>query len=135
MSVVINDPAAGIVSAAPPENWLGAWATSADCTYCRNSAGRILAANLSFARKFGRASATLAEAQVAEFMHPDDLAGLHATAADLLRPPHRASSQHRWVTPQGVRWFAWDEVAICDDAGAIAAIRAVGRNITRQKLA
>ena len=135
MSVVTNDPVAGIVRASPPEPWLGAWATSADCAYCRDATGRILAANWSFARKFGCTPAALVEVPAAEFVHPDDLARLHGTATDLIRPPHRASTQHRWITPQGVRWFAWDETAICDDTGAIAAIRAVGRDITRQKLA
>jgi len=135
MSVAISDSVAGVVDVPPAENWLGAWETSADCAYCRSSAGRILAANLSFARKFGRASAALAEAQIGEFVHPDDLAQLHATAAELARPPHRATGQHRWLTPQGVRWFAWEETAVCDERGAVAAIRAVGRDITRQRLA
>jgi len=34
-----------------------------------------------------------------------------------------------------VRWFAWDEVAVCDNDGAVSAIRAVGRDSTRQRLA
>ncbi|MEY2877756.1 MAG: hypothetical protein RLZZ15_136 [Verrucomicrobiota bacterium] len=120
---------------APAENWLGAWATSADCAYCRTAAGKILAANQSFARKFGRAPATLAGADVAELLHPDDVPTLRAAATDLARPPHRATSQHRWVTPQGVRWFTWDEVAVSVDGGVVHAIRAVGRDITRQRLA
>src|SRR3954470_3137255 len=113
MSAVISDPITGVASAPPRENWLGAWETSADCAYCRNATGHILAANLSFARKFGRASAALVEAHVSELIHADDLPALHATASDLIRPPHRATGEHRWVTPQGVRWFAWDELAIC----------------------
>jgi len=40
MSVVISEPVAGLASAPPPENWLGAWETSADCAYCRTAAGR-----------------------------------------------------------------------------------------------
>ena len=135
MSVVISDPVVGTARSAPADNWLGAWATSADCAYCRDTAGRILAANLSFARKFGRASAALVAAEVAEFLHPDDLPALHATAAELARPPHRANGQHRWITPQGVRWFAWDETGLCDDTGTVTVIRAVGRDISRQRLA
>ena len=135
MSVATVDPIAGSAGEAPPENWLGAWDNSADCAYCRNSEGVILAVNLSFARKFGRGSASLAESHVAEFVHHDDLASLQSAATELMRPPHRATRQHRWVTPQGVRWFDWEEIALCDAAGAITAIRAVGRDITRQRLA
>ncbi len=51
MSVVTSsDPFAGVAPALPGENWLGAWETSADCAYCRDLTGHILAANLSFAR-------------------------------------------------------------------------------------
>jgi len=121
--------------AAPAESWLGAWENSADSAYCRDLTGRIVAANLSFARKFGRAAATLADANVAEFVHADDLPGLQAAATELARPPHRAVGEHRWLTPQGVRWFAWEETALRDEAGVFVAIRAIGRDITRQRLA
>ena len=117
------------------EPWLGAWENSADCAYCRDTAGHLIAANLSFARKFGRAAAALAETTVADFLHADDLPAMQAANGELLRPPHRTTSQHRWRTPQGVRWFAWEETALKDAAGAIVAIRAVGRDITRQRLA
>lgn len=126
---------ADLESPASPDHGLGAWENSADCAYCRTAAGEILAANLSFARKFGRPSSGLVQARVEEFIHTDDLPALHATAADLLRPPHRATGEHRWITPQGVRWFAWNEQAVCDATGAILTIRSVGRDITRQKLA
>ena len=135
MSVAISDPPDGVTQVAPPENLLAAWETSADCAYCRDSAGRILSVNLSFARKFGRTAAALSAANVAEFIHPDDLTSLRASVVELTRPPHRATGQHRWHTPQGVRWFAWDELAVCNELGAITAIRAVGRDITRQRLA
>src|SRR6201999_274575 len=106
------------------ELWLSAWENSADCAYCRDTAGRILAANVSFARRFGRAS--VIDTHVAEFVHIDDLATVLSTHADLARPPHRANSVHRWQTPQGVRWFDWEETALSDGAGHITAIRAIG---------
>ena len=119
----------------PAESWLGAWENSADSAYCRDLSGRILAANLSFARKFGRTAPALVNTSVSVFLHADDLAVLHATATELARPPHHTVGEHRWLTPQGVRWFSWDETALCDPAGAIIAIRAIGRDITRQRLA
>jgi PAS domain S-box-containing protein len=119
----------------PPEVSLGAWENSADCAYCRSPLGRIIAVNVSFARKFGRGSAALHDVDVAEFVHPEDLPALQSTVQELARPPHRAHRQQRWITPQGVRWFDWEEVALYDSIGAISAIRAVGRDITRQRLA
>ncbi|MBM3853366.1 MAG: response regulator, partial [Verrucomicrobia bacterium] len=62
-------------------------------------------------------------------------ATLDSAAAELSHPPHRATRQDRWRTPQGVRWFAWEEVALCDPDGGCFAIRAVGHDMTRQKLA
>src|SRR5829696_8252390 len=105
MSVVISEPVAGFVRGLPLITWLGAWETSADSAYCRDLNGRILAANLSFARKFGWSTTVLPETRVADFVHSDDIAALHATTNDIIRPPHRAVAEHRWLTPQGVRWF------------------------------
>jgi PAS domain S-box-containing protein len=135
MSVATTAPIVDLAGPPASESWLGAWETSADCAYCRDAAGRLLAANLSFARKFGRTSHALAAAHVADFVHADDLAAVLAANAELARAPHRATSQHRWITPQGMRWFAWDETALLDDTGVIVAFRAVGRDITRQRLA
>jgi len=134
MPAVISDSGAG-AAGAPAENWLGAWENSADSAYCRDLAGRIVAANLSFARKFGRAATALTDVNVSTLVHVDDLPALQATAGELVQPPHRAVAEHRWVTPQGVRWFAWEETALRDATGATIAIRAVGRDITRQRLA
>ena len=132
-SVLSREPFAGV--AAPHDSWLGAWETSADSAYCRSLDGHILAANLTFARKFGRAPASLTGASVSDLLHPDDLPALQATNVELRRPPYRAAGEHRWRTPQGVRWFAWEETGLRDDSGAVFAIRAVGRDITRQRLA
>src|SRR5882672_5245491 len=135
MSVVTSAPFLNGAVAPVAEPWLGAWENSADCAYCRDTAGRIIAANVSFARKFGRASSALTDTSVADFVHVDDAQALFTANAELVRPPHRTTSQHRWRTPQGVRWFAWEETALRDFDGVIVAIRAVGRDITRQRLA
>ncbi len=122
-------------SAAATDSWLGAWESSADSAYCRDPDGRILAANLSFARKFGRAPAALASAHVFDLLHPDDVPVFRGSATELTSPPHRTTSEHRWRTPQGIRWFAWEEAALHDEQGNLIAIRSVGRDVTRQHLA
>jgi len=79
MSAVTSAPFFDL--AAPPvaEPWLGAWENSADCAYCRDATGRILAANVSFARKFGLASAALEAASITDFIHTDDLPAVAAS--------------------------------------------------------
>ncbi len=135
MSVNMSDSAAGIADTLPAENWLGPWETSADPAYCRDLEGRVLAANVSFARKFGKPTAALVGATVTEFVHPDDVGALKSVVAELKRAPYTAVVEHRWLTPQGIRWFSWEKVALRDAEGSIVAIRAVGRDITRQRLA
>ena len=134
MSVMRSDSVAGIATP-PVETGLGPWENSADPAYCRDLAGRLLAVNLSFARKFGRTAASLSGTLVSELVHPDDLPSLHATIAEITEPPHRAVCEHRWLTPQGIRWFSWEKIAQRAANGDIVAIRAVGRDITRQRLA
>jgi two-component system cell cycle sensor histidine kinase/response regulator CckA len=135
MSVALLDSAS--VSAAAPaiETGLEAWENSADPVYCRDLRGRILAVNHSFARKFGRSHADLVGQSVAELVWPEDVPALESVVAELSRPPHRAVGEHRWRTPQGIRWFAWEKTALFDAAGQVVAVRAVGRDITRQRLA
>ena len=134
MTVLTRDSISSVAPIPPSDAGLGPWENSADPAYCRDVSGRLTAVNLSFARKFGRPANTLVGAPVSEFVHPDDVASMQGTTAELERPPHRAVCEHRWLTPQGVRWFAWEKIAQHDDAGAIISIRAVGRDITRLRI-
>jgi PAS domain S-box-containing protein len=118
-----------------PESWLGAWETSADPAYCCDLHGKLVAANLSFARKFGHSVPDVLGLEVRHFLGPDDRAAAPAVESELLRPPYRATCDQRWLTSQGLRWFAWEKTALQEPAGTVVAIRAVGRDITRQRLA
>jgi two-component system, cell cycle sensor histidine kinase and response regulator CckA len=122
-------------SAPVPPDRLGPWAHSADLAYCRSLDGRILDANVSFARKFGRPVAALENAAVAELLHPDDGPILQSTHGELARTARPAATEHRWVTPQGIRWLAWEETPLYDATGIFVAVRAVGQDITRLRLA
>lgn len=134
MSVMLSDSVAGVATP-PVDTGLGPWENSADPAYCRDVAGHLLAVNMSFARKFGRPAPSLTGMVVHELVHPDDLSLLVTSVAELERPPHRAVFEHRWLTPQGVRWFSWEEAALIDASGRMIGIRSVGRDITRQRLA
>jgi two-component system, cell cycle sensor histidine kinase and response regulator CckA len=135
MRAAMKDMAIDSPVAPPAESWLGAWETSADAAYCRDIAGRILAVNLSFARKFGRPAGAYVDTLASELLHADDVNLLHASLAEVSRAPHRTIGEQRWITPQGVRWLSWEETGLLDAAGSLIAIRAVGRDITRQRLA
>jgi len=133
MSVATTEP---VSDCKPPvETGLAGWENSADPVYCREPGGRILAVNLSFARKFGRTAAALVGQSVTELVWPEDAVKLLAAGADLQRPPHQTRDENRWRTPQGIRWFGWETTALLDPAGRVFAIRSVGRDITRQRLA
>ncbi len=133
MSVLLSDSITGEPS--PVDNLLGPWENSADPAYCCGPDGRLIAGNLSFARKFGRAVSMLRGLSLLELIHPDDAALEQTSFAELARPPHRGVTENRWMTAAGIRWFAWEKAAQLDANGQITAIRAVGRDITRQRLA
>ncbi len=135
MSAKKSDPADGVAMAPPLDAWLGAWETSADPAYCRDLDGRVIASNPAFAHKFGKTPERMVGTAVSELVHPDDVAALSSVLAEISRPPFVAMSESRWLTSQGIRWFAWEKVALRDASGAIVALRAVGRDITRQRLA
>src|SRR4051812_27615243 len=114
---------------------LGPWANSADPAYCRDQEGRLLAVNQAFARKFGRIASEWPGTPLRDIMQIEETAALSAVMVELARPPHRATRQHRCDTPQGWRWFAWEKTPLRDLSGRIFGLRAVGRDITKQRLA
>ena len=132
---VTSDPGAWINGASTPENWLGAWETSADPVYCRDLEDRVIVGNASFKRKFGRDTQVLANFDVSALVHPDDLPIFQKAASVLATPPHRNVSEQRWITPQGVRWLTWQEAPVRDASGKVVGYRAIGRDTTRQHLA
>ncbi len=135
MSVVICDSSTGAPACPSPEALLGAWTGSAAFVYCRDLGGRVCAANEAFARKFGRPSDQLMGRAVAGLVHLDDVKSFAKADAALQRAPHAATHEQRWLTPQGWRWIDWEESAVLNPGGAIVAIRAVGHDITRRRLA
>ena len=129
---------ASLEPALPPSSCdllLGPWANSADPAYCRDLEGRLLAVNQAFARKFGRAASEWPGTPLTGIVHAEDNAALATVIEELDRPPHCVLREHRCDTPQGWRWFAWEKTPLRDAAGQIFGLRAVGRDITKQRLA
>ena len=67
--------------------------------------------------------------------HPDDVAALQDRLRPAGAPAPESARTHRWLTPQGWRWFTWEETPLPARRGRVPGIRAVGRDITRQRLA
>ncbi len=135
MSVVISESFASASAHPSPEALLGAWAGSAALVYCRDWSGHVLAANAAFARKFGSSPADLVGHALEVWLHQDDAISLASADHALRSPPHKATSESRWLTPQGWRWIAWEEIGVHDAAGNLICARAVGHDITRQRIA
>jgi PAS domain S-box-containing protein len=117
------------------ESWLAEWALSQAPVYCRDFQGRILIGNSAFARKFGRPSVELEGLPVTQCLHPDDVAAFKTGTSRAGGPAPETARTHRWLTPQGWRWFTWEETPLPAGEGESPGIRAVGRDITRQRLA
>ena len=118
-----------------PASALSAWANSSSPAYCRDLSGQLLAANVAFTRKFGRGASVQAHDSVQGLINPEDISAYTSAEAELKRPPHQVTRCHRWLTPQGWRWMSWEEAVLLDEAGVPVAVRAVGHDITRQRLA
>ena len=131
----MSDVATVMPGRTDPEAGLGEWAASAAPVYCRDPAGSLLAANPAFVRKFRRPATELAGTVISSFVHPDDLSGFTAAAARMGSPTPEAARTHRWLTLQGWRWYTWEETPLRGADGAVAAVRCIGRDITRQRLA
>jgi len=72
---------------------------------------------------------------VASLLHPDDAEAWAAALESLQRPPHRSTLEHRWRTPQGWRWIAWDLSAQHGADGDVVALKATGSDVTKRRLA
>jgi len=111
------------------------WQASAELVLVRSPEGRTLAVNEAFARKFGIPRPAWTGRNPTTLLHPDDVVDWNAAIGRLARPPYRGSHEHRWQTAQGWRWLSWEELAVRDTEGSIVAYRAVGRDVTKRRLA
>ena len=97
--------------------------------------GGFEAANQAFARKFGCTASEFPGKLLASFVHQDDSRAVALCDSELKLAPHRTTRDTRWLTPQGWRWIAWEEVTLMDDQGNAIGARAMGHDITRQRVA
>ena len=60
---------------------------------------------------------------------------LHKEMEKLYRPPYICYIEQEAKTKDGWRWLAWNDKAVLDENGTIAAIIGIGRDITERKRA
>ncbi len=135
MSLTTSAPLEAALLPSSFDALLGPWAHSADPAYCLDPEGRLLAVNQAFAGKFGRAAAEWLGTPLREIVHADDRHALTTVEGELRHPPYRTQREIRCDTPQGWRWLSWDETPLRNEAGQIFGLRAVGRDITKLRLA
>jgi len=119
----------------PQDHLVEPWSESTELVLVCSMDGRVLAVNSAFGRKFGVQASHWEGWDPAALLHPEDVESWRATIAKLERPPYRVSHEHRWQTAQGWRWLSWEELVLRDDNGTVYARRAVGRDVTRRRLA
>jgi len=97
--------------------------------------GRILFASPSYCRMFGKTEEELHGSVFFPHVHEDDRDASLEAMKTLMVPPYIAHVEHRALTSEGWRWFAWSDSAVVDESGEITSIIGVGRDITERKLA
>ncbi len=111
------------------------WADSLELAMLVDADNRVLAVNRAFARKFGKPSPEWPGKSSADLVHPEDANAWTNMRSRVERPPYHISCEHRWKTVQGWRWIAWEETAVRDEEGRVRAVRAIGRDVTKHRLA
>jgi PAS domain S-box-containing protein len=121
---------------AAPTSALLSWADSLELAVLfEPGANRLLEVNRAFARKFGQPSPAWAGYDFAALIHPEDVAEWTQAFPRLARPPFHIAREHRFQTAQGWRWIAWEETAVRDAEGEVCAVRSIGRDVTKHRLA
>ncbi len=125
-----------LLNTAAPVAALAPWADSLELAVVFDpSTKRILEVNRAFARKFGQPGPSWRAQCFTSLLHGDDAADWAQASVRLERPPFHISREHRWQTAQGWRWIAWEETAIRDAEGDVREVRAIGRDVTKHRLA
>lgn len=96
---------------------------------------RVLEVNRAFARKFGQPAPFWIGHDFSALLHPEDVREWAEAGARLANPPYHIAREYRWQTAQGWRWIAWEETAVRDSEGELRAVRSIGRDVTKHRLA
>jgi PAS domain S-box-containing protein len=119
-----------------PTSALVSWADSLELAVLfEPGANRVLEVNRAFARKFGQPGPAWVGHDLVTLIHPEDFEDWASAVPRLARPPFHIAREHRWQTAQGWRWISWEETAVRDAEGEVCAVRSIGRDVTKHRLA
>lgn len=124
-----------VPSGSSAASWVEPWSASLELAVVHDQDGQILAVNRAFARKFGQLADAWVGWPFGDLVHPDDADDWRRAADRLSRPPYHHCREHRWQTAQGWRWISWEDTRLHDEEGRCVAIRSIGRDITKGRLA
>ncbi len=100
-----------------------------------DSAGCLTFVNAAYCRMFGKTQAELLGSNFLPSVLPEDQSISQAAQLAIQVPPYRASTETRHLTPQGLRWIAWENSAVLDGLRHNIELQGVGRDITERKQA
>jgi len=95
--------------------------------------GRFLFVSPSYCDTFGKTEDELLGNTFMPLVHKDDRKATAEAMNILLSPPHTAYVEQRAQTKDGWRWLAWQDTAVLDEHGEVAAIIGLGRDITDKR--
>ncbi len=92
--------------------------------------GRFLFVSPSYCHVFGKSEKELLNQKFMPLVHEDDRQSTAKAMDKLFDPPYSVYLEQRAMTKDGWRWLGWQDSAVLDEDGQIAAIIGVGRDIT-----
>ncbi len=87
----------------------------------------------SYCKMFGRTEDELLGQHLMTFVHPDDREITAEEMERAYRPPHTAYLEHRAMTRDGWKWFAWLNTGVLNENGDVTGLIGLGRDITERK--
>lgn len=117
------------------ERYRGIIESQQDLIIRLNLLGHFTFVNDAYCRFFGKRREELMGNTFLPLIHNEDLIKTLKTIEILQAPPYHLHLEQRVITAQGDRWIGWEKYAIRNSLGRVVEIQAVGRDITRAKLA
>jgi len=97
--------------------------------------GRLTYVSPPYCKIFGKSEEELLGGKFMPLIHEDDRDRVAESLRNLFREPYTCQHDERSLTVDGWRWFSWSNRAFLDGKGRVKDIIAVGRDITKRRMA
>ncbi|MEO6030245.1 MAG: PAS domain S-box protein [Candidatus Binatia bacterium] len=95
--------------------------------------GRVVFANDAYVAAFGEDRSRAYGRTFFHLIPVEDHAAVRSAFGTLAQPPHRIAIEVRGLTPDGVRWIAWEGGAVLDADGRPVEYQSAGRDVTERR--